>query len=275
MNRFESKNSSLREAARAGYHSAATVSGARLLLKESSRIKPEQRFIKPASFNGLLTNKLLTALPGEDFARLLPYLEPVSLAFGEELYEMGNPIRSVYFPETAVISHMHLLADGSTAEAAMIGREGLVGISAIFDTNPPAYWSQVMIAGSALRTSTEAIKREFARGGALQRLLLSYTGARLTQLSQRAVCNGRHRVEERLCSWLLMVQDRAGDAQLTFTHDQIARHLGTRRAGITSAANALRENRIISYIRGQIRILDRERLEAAACECYQTLRRCL
>lgn len=273
MNRFESKNNSLREDARAGYRSADTASGARLLIEESSRIKPEQRFIKPASFNGLLTNKILTALPGADFARLLPHLEPVSLAFGEELYGLGGSIRSVYFPETAVISHVHLLADGSTAEFAMVGREGMAGIFAVLASNHPSYCTQVLVAGSALRTSTEVIKQEFARGGALQRLLLSYTAARLAHLSQRAVCNGRHRVEERLCSWLLMVHDRAGDNQLTFTHDEIARHLGTRRAGITSAANALRENQIISYIRGQIRILDRERLEAVACECYQTLRR--
>jgi CRP-like cAMP-binding protein len=229
------------------------------------------RFIKPVPFNGLLTNKLLTQLPGEDFARLLPHLEPVSLSCGEDLYRFGESIHDVYFPETAVISHLYFMEDGSTTAAAIIGREGLVGLSTIFDARPPSYYTQVTIGGSALRVETEVIKQEFNRGGAMQRLLLSYTSTRLAQLSQRAVCNGRHKVDERLCTWLLMIHDRAGNEQLPLTHEEIAHHLGLRRAGITTACNVLRHCGAINYRRGMIRILNRQELEAAACECYQAL----
>jgi CRP-like cAMP-binding protein len=229
------------------------------------------KFIKPVPFSGLLTNKLLTALPGEDFARLLPYLEPVSLSVGEDIYGFAEAIHDVYFPESAVISHLYILEDGSTAEAALIGREGLIGLSAIFCSPTPTHWTQAIIPGTALRMSAEVLRKEFTRGGAMQSLLLAYASARMAQLSQRAVCNGRHTVGERLCSWLLMLHDRIGDDQLPLTHEQIARHLGTRRAGITSAANALRDGQIVSYSRGQIRIIDRQGLEMAACECYRTL----
>jgi CRP-like cAMP-binding protein len=147
----------------------------------------------------------------------------------------------------------------------------MVGLSAILEARPPSYWAQVTVGGSALKIEMEAVKREFARGEALQRLLLGYTNSRLMQLSQRAVCNGRHKLDERLCTWLLMIQDRTSEQQLPLTHEQIAHHLGTRRAGISTACNALRDNEIIAYHRGIICILDRHKLEAAACECYQTL----
>ncbi|MGB9178628.1 MAG: Crp/Fnr family transcriptional regulator [Pyrinomonadaceae bacterium] len=231
------------------------------------------KFIKPVPFNGLLTNKLLTLLPGEDFARLLRHLEPVSLSCGENLYGFEEGIDEVYFPESAVISHLYILEDGSTTEAALIGKEGITGLSAIFASTAPAHFTQVVITGTALRMSAEILKQEFARGGAMQRLLLAYAGARIAHLSQRAVCNGRHTVVERLCSWLLMIHDRAGDDQLSLTHEQIARHLGTRRAGVSEAATSLRDKQIITYSRGQIRIADRQALETAACECYRTLSR--
>ena len=229
------------------------------------------RFVKPVPFNGLLTNKLLTELPGEDFARLLPHLEPVFLSCGEVLYGFGESISHIYFPETAIISHLYFMKDGSTTAAAIIGREGLVGLSTIFNAAPPLYYTQVTIGGSALRVDTGVIKQEFDCGGAMQQLLLSYTSTRLAQLSQRAVCNGRHRVDERLSTWLLMIHDRAGDTQLPLTHEEIAHHLGLRRAGITTACNLLRHSGAISYRRGMIHILDRQMLEATACECYQAL----
>jgi CRP-like cAMP-binding protein len=227
---------------------------------------------RPVPFNGLLTNKLLTALPGEDFARLLPHLEPVSLSFGEDLYGAGSAIHHAYFPETAVVSHLYFMEDGSMTSAAIVGREGIVGLSSIFNARPTSYWTQVTIGGSALRVEVEVIKREFARGGAMQSLLLSYTSARLAQLSQRAVCNGRHRLDERLCTWLLMIQDRAGEDQLPLTHEEMAHHLGARRAGVTTYCNALRDSGAINYQRGMIHILDRQRLEDTACECYQALK---
>jgi CRP-like cAMP-binding protein len=221
--------------------------------------------------NELLTNKLLKGLPAEDFARLLPHLSPAPLSSGERLYGLGEGVRFIYFPETAVISHLHLLADGSTTEAAMIGREGMTGLSAVFNSPSPDHWTQVTVPGMALKVRAEVVRREFARGGALQRSLLDYASARLLHLSRRAVCNGRHTVGERLCSWLLMVDDRAGEEQLPLTHEQMASHLGARRAGVTGVASSLRDQRIIDYSRGQIRILDRPALESAACECYQVL----
>jgi CRP-like cAMP-binding protein len=229
--------------------------------------------IRPVSFNGLLTNKLLTALPGEDFTRLLPFLEPVSLSCGEDLYEVEESVHEVYFPESAVISHLYILEDGNTTEAAMIGKEGMTGLSVIFASPAPTYWTQVLVQGTALRMSAEVLRREFARGEAMQRILLAYAGARLAHLSQRAVCNGRHTVGERLSSWLLMIHDCVEDDQLPLTHEQIARHLGTRRASITDAANALRDAGIIRYNRGQIHIANRQGLELSACECYRTLSR--
>jgi CRP-like cAMP-binding protein len=196
----------------------------------------------------------------------------VTLSAGEDLYKMDAGVRSAYFPETAIVSHLYVLADGNSTEAVMIGREGLLGLSAVFDAEQPGYWARVLVAGSALRIDSETLKQEFKRGGALQRLLLSYAGARMAQLSQRAVCNGRHTVDERLCCWLLMVHDRARGGLLQLTHEQIAAHLGTRRAGITTAAAALRDAGIISYSRGSLSVNDRRALESSACECYRVLR---
>jgi CRP-like cAMP-binding protein len=272
INGPESKNDFTTKDAHARYRSVSTATGARLIAEETSGVSRARKFNKLVPFNGLLTNKLLAGLPGEDFARLLPYLEPVSLSSGEDLYGVEEVIHDVYFPETTVISHLYLMEDGSTTSAAIVGRDGIVGLSTIFDARPALYWTQVTIGGSALRVSTEVIKREFARGGAMQRLLLGYTSIRLAQLSQRAVCNGRHKVDERLCTWLLMIHDRVCEEQLPLTHEAIAHHLGTRRAGVTTSCNALRDSGAINYRRGIIRILDRQRLEAAACECYQALR---
>jgi CRP-like cAMP-binding protein len=227
--------------------------------------------VKPVPFNGLLTNKLLTALPGEDFARLLPHLEPVSLSGGNDLYGFEEDMEEVYFPEGVVLAHLHILADGSTTEASMIGKEGMTGLAAIFAAPTPTHWTQVVIPGTALRVRAQVLRDEFVRGGALQRLLLAYASVRIEQLSQRAICNVRHTVEERLCNWLLMIHDRVGDDQLPLTHEKIARHLGARRAGITEAINALREQQIVTSSRGQLRITDRPGLELATCECYRTL----
>jgi CRP-like cAMP-binding protein len=271
INGSENNNGFARKDVSLGWRSRETTSIASVRVEEIRNLKRESQAIKPVPFNGLLTNKILTELPGEEFARLLPHLEPVSLTCGEDLYGFGEGISYIYFPETSVISHLHVLEDGSTTEGAMIGKEGLTGLSAIFGALPAIYWTQVTISGTALRISAEVLKQEFHRGGVLQRLLLSYTSTRMAQLSQRAVCNGRHTVAERLSSWLLMIHDRVGDNQIPLTHEQIAHHLGTRRAGITNAATALRDARIIGYSRGQIDILNRQALEDTACECYRAL----
>lgn len=268
MNELESTN-----APASGGHRPDFRNAPRLVLGEAPRVKCDYKAPRRIPFDGLLTNKLLAALPGPDFARFLPHLEPVSLLAGENLYAFGEEADCAYFPETAVVSHVYVLEDGRTITAAIVGGEGMVGLSAIFGSPPPTYWTQVTIGGSALRAGVEFLKEEFARGGALQQLLLGYMGARLAQLSQRAVCNGRHRVEERLCTWLLMLQDRVGEEPLPLTHEEIAHHLGARRAGITSACTDLRDQGLIEYRRKSIRIVDRQMLEAAACECYRVLAR--
>jgi CRP-like cAMP-binding protein len=227
---------------------------------------------KPIAFNGLLTNKILTALPGPDFAHLLSYLEPVSLYAGQEIYVFGENIDYIYFPETAVISHLYFLADGGTTGAAIVGNEGIVGLSAVLDSRPASYWTQVTVGGTAVRVPPNVIREQFARGGAMQRLFLGYLRARLAQLSQRAACNGRHTLRERLCTWLLMVHDRVGDEEIMLTHENIAHHLGARRAGVSTTCNALRDRGIIKYRRGRLWIADRALLEQVACECYRALR---
>jgi len=240
----------------------------------TERIRANSNFTYPKviPFTGLLTNKILTALPGEDFAQILPHLEPVSLAARHKIYEFDAKVDFVYFPETAVITHIYFLKDGSTTAVALVGNEGLVGLSAILNSHRPAYWSQVTIGGTAVRARPEVIWEQFVRGGAVQRLLLKYTSARLAQLSQKTVCNSRHRLEERFCTWLLMIQDRVSAAHIPLTHEEMAQHLGARRAGITGACNTLRDQGIITYHRGMVSVVDREKLETAACECYRTLK---
>lgn len=245
------------------------VGGAPALSTKVSEIKPVRPLDRRIAFSGALTNKLLANLPGEDFARLLPHLEAVSLASSQVIYAFGDSVNFAYFPETAVVAHLYMLEDGSATAAALIGNEGMIGLSAIFAAAPQAYATQIAISGNALRIDIERLRDEFKRGGAMQQALLKYTTARLAQLSQKAVCNGRHRLDERLCTWLLMVHDRAGQNRLPLTHEQIAHQLGARRAGITDACNALRRNGVINYRRGSLQISNRELLEAAACECYR------
>jgi CRP-like cAMP-binding protein len=228
------------------------------------------RLINPRgaySFNGLLANKLLTALPGADFARLLPYLEPVSLVTGQVIYESGEDIAFAYFPETAVISLICMLEDGGTAASAIVGKDGMTGLWGVLGSRPPSHWTQVTIGGTAIRVRSYVLAKQFAQSAEMQEILLAYADERLAQLSQRAACNARHRLPERLCTWLLMVQERASEEKLPLTHEEIARQLGTRRAGITTTCNTLRDSGIIDYRRGMIRILDPKGLEAAACQC--------
>ena len=260
------------DAAVSGTHRSVGILEVNRLQKTNGTLSNGNGPSRPIPFDGLLTNKLLTALPGPDLARLLSYIEPISLKAGGNVYNMGEDVEFVYFPETAIISNIYSLADGDTTEAAMIGNEGMVGLSAMLDSNPPTYWTKVTIAGSALRVSREIIKQEFVRSRAMQEALLKYMNALLSHLSQRAVCNGSHHLEERLSTWLLMIHDRANGDPLPLTHEEIADHLGARRAGITGACNSLRASGAIDYNRGHMSILSRNILETAACECYETLR---
>jgi CRP-like cAMP-binding protein len=275
VNRFGSDNGQMRKEALASGHPGGVRAefGVRQDFISALFASHGRKNVEAVPLNALLANELLAALPGEDFGRLLPHLEPAALAAGEDLYGFERVVRFAYFPETAVLSHLYTLSDGNTTEAAMIGREGFVGLSLILGARRENYATRVLVAGSALKIRAEILRQEFGRGCALQRTVLAYAGSRLAHLSQRAVCAGRHKVDERLCCWLLMAYDRAGEDRLRLTHDLIASHLGTRRAGITERANALRDEGIIGYKRGMLRVLDRERLEAAACECYRTLGR--
>ncbi len=259
---------------RDGRHFSAPAAGdyARRPLPPPRDFNAEPRRAEDVSLNLLLANSLLGALPEEDFSRLFPHLEPVSLATGEVLYKLDEEMRYAYFPETAVVSHLYILSGGGMTEADMVGREGMAGLSAVFNVPPPSYVSEVALPGSALRARVDVLRQEFGRGGAFQQVLIRYAAARIALLSRRAICNGNHHVEERLCTWLLMVHDRAGDQPLALTHERISRHLGTRRAGVTSAATLLRERGVIDYTRGHIRVTDRTALEAAACECYPSVR---
>jgi CRP-like cAMP-binding protein len=273
MSEPERKNGSRRPGGSSIYSLATHTPVKHRAIEARLRINGPGNFPEPIPFNGLLTNTVLASLPGSEFEELLRYLEPVSLLAGHELYGSQQNIDFAYFPETAIISHLYFLEDGSTSGALIVGSEGMVGLSAIFGSGPPAYWTQVIVGGSALRVRAEVLKQEFVRGRSLQQLVLSHISARLAQLAQKAVCNGRHRVQERLCTWLLMIQDRVSEEQLPLTQEQIAHHLGARRPGITASCNALKQNGIIDYHRGLIRILDRPTLEASACECYRALRR--
>jgi CRP-like cAMP-binding protein len=225
--------------------------------------------VKPK--NEGLSNKILATLPATEFKRLVPFLEPVALVRGVDLTRSNESPQFIYFPESAVISHYYMLRNGGPTAAAVIGNDGVVSLSTMFESRPPLYSTRVMIGGESLRVPAEVIRHEFARGESFQRLILSYMGKRLLQISQRAVCNGRHKLAERLRTWLLMIDDRAEDRVLPLTHADIAHHLGAQRAVISGCCHELRASGLIDYRRGHIIILDRKTLMDEACECYQVL----
>lgn len=217
-------------------------------------------------------NRLLAVLPAEDYERLRPKLEPISLALGEVIYESGGQIDYVYFPTDSIISLLYIMENGATAEIGVTGFEGVIGIALFMGGTTMPNRAVVQSAGSALRMKAQAMLTEFARGGSFQLTLLRYTQALMTQISQTAVCNRLHSVDQQLCRWLLLSHDRLHSDKLVMTHDLIANMLGVRREGITVAAQKLQEQGLISYVRGTITILDRPGLEAAVCECYRVVK---
>jgi CRP-like cAMP-binding protein len=225
----------------------------------------------PATPQHLHDNRLLAALPHEDVERLLPQLTLLPLALGDVLYEPDRAMAYMYFPTTAVVSLIYTMADGMTAEMGVVGNEGVVGIALFMggDTTPNRAIAQV--AGEALRLRASALRAEFLRAGAVQLALLRYTQALLTQISQTAVCNRLHAIEQRLCRWLLLIRDRVPGDAIQMTQEFIAHMLGVRREGVTLAARHLQEAGLIRYVRGHITILDRPGLEATACECYRVV----
>jgi CRP-like cAMP-binding protein len=202
------------------------------------------------------------------YEQMLRHLERVELKSNEVLYQSEDYINHVYFPVDAVVSGLAIMLDGATTEVIMIGREGLVGIPAIIGAGRAQHWTRVQVEGTALRMKTEELARLFHRHEAVQRMLLQAYRSTITQISQRVVCNARHSVMQRLCCWLLMIDDRVGGDDLMMTQEIIAGRLGARRAGITVAAGRLQGTRAISYARGRIHIDHREAIENAACECY-------
>jgi len=217
-------------------------------------------------------NRLLALLPREEYERLLPHLSTVSFALGEVIYESGGQQSYIYFPTTAIISLLYLMENGSSAEMGVAGNEGLVGVALFMGGDTVPNRAVVQSAGDALRLKTKVLQDEFAQGGTFQRLLLRYTQALMTQMSQTAVCNRLHTIEQQLCRWLLLSHDRLDSDELVMTQELIANMLGVRREGVTHAAQRLQENGLISYVRGRITVLDRRGLEAAVCECYRVVK---
>lgn len=219
----------------------------------------------------MLSNKILNQLPHADIERLLPSMEPVSLAAGERLAETGEIAPFVYFPENSIISCQADMQDGKSAEVGMVGKDGIAGLPAFSGLRPAGHSLIVAIAGNTLRLRREALDRELSRGNSLQEIIGTYVGEYVTQVEQRAACAILHRLEQRFAVWLLMVTDRLDSEVVEITQERIAQHLGVRRAGITVLAHELQLLRVISYTRGNMRIVDRSRLEKVACECYSAL----
>jgi CRP-like cAMP-binding protein len=217
-------------------------------------------------------NHLLAALPAEIYQRLQPELEPVTFTLGEVVYEAGGQMSHVFFPTTSHISLLYTMVDGSTAEMGLVGNEGVVGIALFMGGETTPNRAMVQGGGAALRMKADAMLDEFKRGDEFQHLLLRYTQALITQISQTAVCNRLHSVDQRLCRWLLMTHDRTESDELQMTHEFISNMLGVRREGVTVAAHRLQEEGMISYMRGHINILDRQQLLAHVCECYQVVK---
>jgi CRP-like cAMP-binding protein len=219
-----------------------------------------------------LRNQLLAALAPDVLERLLPSLETVPLSLGEVIYEAGAPLTHVFFPVNSIVSLLRVMADGASAEIAVVGNEGIVGVALFLggETTPSRALAQS--AGSAYRLPSEVLQAEFGRIGGLHNLLLRYTQALLTQMAQTAVCNRHHTVDQQLCRWLLLSLDRLSSNELTMTQELIANMLGVRREGVTEAAGKLQSSGIIRYSRGVITVVDRPQLEARVCECYAVVK---
>jgi CRP-like cAMP-binding protein len=218
-------------------------------------------------------NLLLAALPAAELERLGPQLEPVAMPLGEMLYEPGEQLQYAYFPTTSIASLHYVTESGASAESAGVGNEGVVGIALFMGGESTPSSAVVQTAGHAYRLHGRWLKQEFNRAGAMQRLLLRYTQALMTQMTQTAVCNRHHSVEQQLCRWLLLTIDRVPSPELTITQELIAGMLGVRREAITDAAGNLQRAGIIQYRRGHIAVLKRSGLETRTCECYAVVKK--
>lgn len=216
---------------------------------------------------------MLASLPLPARERLFPHLEAVSLSLGEVIYESGSRLRHVYFPTNCIISLLYVLENGSSAEIAVVGNEGVVGIALFMGGETTPSRALVQSAGNALKLKSQLLKDEFNRSAEMQHLLLRYTQALLTQMAQTAVCNRHHSVDQQLCRWLLLSLDRLRTDTLKMTQELIANMLGVRREGVTEAAGKLQHDGLINYCRGKITVIDRPGLERRACECYAVVKK--
>lgn len=219
------------------------------------------------------TNDIIAALPEYEWARLKDNLELIELPLGKVLYESGATLTHVYFPTTAIVSLLYVMEDGDSAEIAVVGSEGIVGIALFMGGESTPSRAVVQSAGWAFRLKSQLLKNEFNRSGFLMHLLLRYTQALITQMSQTAVCNRHHSLDQQLCRWLLLSLDRLMGDELVMTQELIANMLGVRREGVTEAAGRLQQRGFISYRRGHISVLDRAGLEGHVCECYGVVKK--
>ncbi|MDP1901872.1 MAG: Crp/Fnr family transcriptional regulator [Rubrivivax sp.] len=226
-----------------------------------------------AAHKNPLQNQLLAALPDEEWQRWLPQLEWVNLPLGEVLYESGRTLSHVYFPTSTIVSLLYVMEDGASAEIAVVGREGVVGISLFMGGGSTPSRAVVQSAGEGWRLPAHLITDEFNRSAPVMHLMLRYTQALITQMAQTAVCNRHHSLDQQLCRWLLLSLDRLEGQELVMTQDLIANMLGVRREGVTEAALKLQRDGLIRYARGHITVLDRPGLEGRTCECYAVVKK--
>jgi len=217
-------------------------------------------------------NRLLDALPAADHARIASHLELVAMQLGEVLYEPNVKLRHVYFPTTAIVSLLYVMENGASAEIAIVGNDGILGVSSFMGGDSTSSRAVVQSAGQALRLRADFLKKEFERFDTTMHLLLRYTQALITQMAQTAVCNRYHSIDKQLCRWLLLSLDRLPSNELRMTQELIANMLGVRREGVTEAAGKLQQAGLIRYQRGRITVLDRQTLEARCCECYRVVK---
>jgi CRP-like cAMP-binding protein len=218
-------------------------------------------------------NHLLAMLPAAEYARWLPQLEPVTMPLGQVLYESGSKLSHVYFPINAIVSLLYVMENGASGEIAVVGNEGVIGISLFMGGESTPSLAVVQSAGEGVRLPAQTMKDEFNRGGAVMHLMLRYTQALITQMSQTAVCNRHHSLDQQLCRWLLLMLDRLNGLEVNMTQELIANMLGVRREGVTEAALKLQHAGLIRYSRGHITILDRKGLEKRSCECYGVVKK--
>jgi CRP-like cAMP-binding protein len=217
-------------------------------------------------------NHILDALPQPERERLFPFMELVTLPLGKVLYESGDTLRHIYFPTDSIVSLLYVLKDGGSAEIAVVGNDGAIGVALFMGGETTTNRAIVQSAGSAYKLAGARLKQEFERHGEMLHILLRYTQALITQMAQTAVCNRHHSVEQQLCRWLLLSLDRLPSSKVTMTQELIANMLGVRREGVTEAAGKLQKRSVINYRRGRIDVLDRTRVERLSCECYAVVK---